>query len=232
MVNDDGAHSYVAPFPPETVRVTIDHAEPGCFAELLQSGFYLPVGEVCPVRVFLRDAMGLDDEYIHSRVQTVFLNGLAVDDLDVATVRPGSRLALSAALPGLVGASMRRGGCLASLRQGVTHLPDHEVPPSGPFLAEVRLFNLIGHDLAARMLAKGVFVRPGKLQEFLGSRRERFWDCLRSISPMPCGQGVTDRQGILQLVWSEPENLLLLNLAEAPFQGTGPGEAASARQGA
>ena len=212
MVNDTGNHAPAAPSPTETLRVGLDHAEPGCLAQLLQSGFFLAVPEACPVRLFLRDTMELDDAYMHTRLQTVFLNGLAVDDLDAAMVRPGCRLALSAALPGLVGATMRRGGFFASLRQNVTHPPERETPRTGPFLAEVRLFNLIGDDLSARMLARGVYVRAGKFLEFLRERPARFWDNLRSLT---LGSVALSRDDLHQATWPRPDSLLLLAPAGA-----------------
>ena len=201
-----------APSSSETACVAVAHADPGCFAQLLQSGFFLAVDDACPVRAFLLGVMGLDADYIANRLQTVFLNGLAVDDLDTAVVRPGSRLALSAALPGLVGATMRRGGAFASLRQSVTHAPEHTISPSGPFLAEVRLFNLIGDDLAARLLARGVLLKTGTLVEFLYSRPESFWASLRALT---LGTNTLDRNGVHQDVWPQPETLLLLTAGVA-----------------
>lgn len=215
--------------PPGTARVGLDHAEPGCFAGLLQSGFFLATGDTCTVRAFLLGIMGLDDNYILTRLQTVFLNGLAVDDLDAAMVRPGSRLALSAALPGLVGATMRRGGVFASLRQGVTHIPEHDAPSSGPFLAEVRLFNQIGDDLAARMLAQGVYVRAGKLLEFLKTRPPQFWDGVRSLT---LGPDALDPSGGLHTVWPQPENLLLLTLVGTAAREQNTGAVTAGRNGA
>ncbi len=201
-----------APYSSEAACVAVDHADPGCFAQLLQSEFFLAVDDACPVRVFLHGVMGLDDDYIANRLQTVFLNGLAVDDLDTAVVRPGSRLALSAALPGLVGATMRRGGAFASLRQSVTHTPEHVISPSGPFLAEVRLFNLIGDDLAARLLARGVLLKTETLVEFLRSRPEPFWASLRALA---LGPKTLDRDGVHQDIWPESDSLLRLTMAGA-----------------
>ncbi len=212
--------------------VRIDHAEPVCFAELLQSGFRLAVPDTCTVEAFLRRAMNLSEDYVSTRVQTVFLDGLAVDDLGAAQVRPGSRLALSAALPGLVGATMRRSGPLASLRQGVTHAPEHDAPQSGPFLAEVRLFNRIGEDLAARMLGLGVYVRAGKFLEFLRSRPEQFWENLRSLTVETTvetamgtdagshgGPTTLHRQDLVRDLWTDEESLRLTLAGSQPETG-------------
>jgi len=219
MAEDDSTSASGAPSPPGASRAGIDHADPGCFAELFQSGFRLAVPGPCPVRVFLRDTLGLDDHYITNRLQTVFLNGLAVDDLDAAMLHPGSRLALSAALPGLVGATMRRGGVFASLRQNVTYTPDVSGPPgmaglpvseNAPFMVEMRLYNLIGVDLAARMLALGVYVPAGVFLDFLRSRPQAFWSGVRSLS---LGSLALDRYSLGQDLGIGPEAPVLLTLA-------------------
>ena len=68
-------------------------------------------------------------EYVENRIQTIFLDGKAVDDLGEAKVRDGSILALSAAMPGLVGATLRRGGAFASLRRSITFSEGGQVIP-------------------------------------------------------------------------------------------------------
>ena len=90
------------------------------FHFLLQQGLRIetPVGG--SVQDFLVRQLGLNPEVIDENIQTVFLNGKVVDDLDSAILTDGASLALSGALPGLVGATMRRGGFYASLRNPIT----------------------------------------------------------------------------------------------------------------
>ena len=49
------------------------------------------------------------------------LDGKPVDDIGAALVQDGSTLALSAAMPGLVGATLRRGGAYSSFRSAITY---------------------------------------------------------------------------------------------------------------
>lgn len=68
---------------------------------------------------FWKGVLGLPHFYVEERIQTLLLNGLAVDDPDTAVLESGARLALSAAMPGVLGATLRRGGaciCGAALR--------------------------------------------------------------------------------------------------------------------
>ena len=183
-----------SPSSPAAPVLTLCLEDPARLAGLLQSGFRLALERPLSVAAFLSDRLGLSPAFVAARIQTVFLDGLAVDDMATALVRPGTRLALSGALPGLVGATMRRGGVLASLRQGVTHAPAKGLAPDGPdatgpdaagldaegeghgpFLAEVRLFNQAGPDLAARVLALGARLPARTIREFLAAQPPAFW---------------------------------------------------------
>ena len=101
-----------------TVRVTLSRP---AFKALLQRGIGIPCGTGTGVREFLQRALGIDPAYVEEQLQTVFLDGHPVDDFDRAQVRPGAVLALSGAMPGLAGATMRRGGYYARMREGITH---------------------------------------------------------------------------------------------------------------
>ena len=80
------------------------------FHFLLQQGLRMETQGGDSVEDFLVRQLGLNPEVIDEKIQTIFLNGKAVDDLSQAILTDGASLALSGALPGLVGATMRRGG--------------------------------------------------------------------------------------------------------------------------
>ena len=77
------------------------------------------VGE--SIRSLLSEQFGLTQEYVKNRIQTAFLNGKPVDDFDTAVVGEGSVLTLSGALPGLAGATLRKGGFFSSLRASLSY---------------------------------------------------------------------------------------------------------------
>jgi hypothetical protein len=123
--------------------------------------------------------MGITPEYVADRIQTVFLDGKAVDDIEATIIRDGSNLSLSGALPGLVGATLRRGGFFASLRSSITHPVDDEMlPPKGGWVT-VKLFNLLIPELGPLFLAKGFWIKGEALEKFIKSQTEDFWSgCL------------------------------------------------------
>ena len=82
------------------------------FFPLLQKGVYIEIDSGVTVRRILEQYCAGGNGYILRRIQTIFLNGKPVDDTDAAILKDGDCLALSAAMPGLVGATMRSGGLL------------------------------------------------------------------------------------------------------------------------
>lgn len=158
------------------------HDAPEDFSVLLQGGVEMLIPGPCTVREFICELVGVCGDYVRKQIQTIFVDGKAIDDLDGAVLGPGSRLALSAALPGLVGATMRRGGFYSRLREGITH---HAGPASAslenkPFRLQIRLFNAVGRDLAGLFLQYGVIVPASTLQSFLLSRPPSFFQNLRT----------------------------------------------------
>ncbi|WP_229772460.1 hypothetical protein [Desulfovibrio porci] len=133
---------------------------------LLRRGVLLPArGEdAANLGLFLTRGLGLEPAYLEERVQTLLRNGLAVDDFAVP-LAAGDRLALSAAMPGVAGAALRRGGWYAAMRAGITQRPDNAPSvPSAPAGAtvwiELRCFNSIAEDLAGHLLRRGLAARP------------------------------------------------------------------------
>lgn len=137
------------------------------FSPLLQEGVIMKVQAGCTIRSLLCDQLGLDPDYVDTRIQTVFLNGRPVDRIEAATVSDRSEVALSAALPGLLGATLRKSGVYASLRQGITHLESESQQASTPGSITLRVYNVLLPELAPRILQAGVRVRAERLEACL-----------------------------------------------------------------
>ena len=133
---------------------------------LFQKGFFVSVGAGSSVRSLLHDVLGLEPAYIEQRITTIFLDGKPVDDPDGATLRDGSTLSLSGAMPGLVGAAMRRSGPVAALRSSIT-FGRLSGEFSGRALVRVKLFNMVLNDMGSGFLAAGVLLRTAELVDFL-----------------------------------------------------------------
>lgn len=135
------------------------------WAAILQRGVGIPHDAVTAVREFLQECLGIDPGYVEERLQTVFLDGRPVDDLDRSFVGPGRVLALSGAMPGLAGATMRRGGYYARLREDITHpgTSTLQQEEGGGFVV-LKLFNRPLTDLAEIIAARPLLVPADALE--------------------------------------------------------------------
>lgn len=128
------------------------------FYPLLEKGVVLSVRIGCTLRDFLCGQLGLSDDYVDNRIQTLFLNARPVDDVDRAVVQDGATLALSAAMPGLVGATMRKGGRYAALRREISQPAEACGICEAPGRVTLKLFNMVAKEVGGRLLAAGVEV--------------------------------------------------------------------------
>jgi hypothetical protein len=146
------------------LSLTAEPAARSAFTPLLQDGVELAVEVSCSVHALLTEQLGLDPGYVENRVQTAFLDGKPVDRMDRATVRDGSVLALSAALPGLLGATLRKEGHYASLRGGITHKESTAACAEGPGRITVKVFNVLLGELAGPLFRQGVVLSWERLE--------------------------------------------------------------------
>jgi hypothetical protein len=102
------------------------------------------------------------------------MDGKPVDDIDTAIVTDGVTIALSSAMPGLVGATMRSGGPLASLRASISYKPSRHIQDLSSGTIRLKLFNSVMGELGEQFLRKGVRVESSVLAEWLWSRPEDF----------------------------------------------------------
>ena len=90
------------------------------FLPLLEKGAGIEVVVGGTLRQLLVDQLGIEPAYIDDEIQTIFLNAKAIDDVDQTVIRDGDVLALSGAMPGLAGATLRKGGKYAALRKEIS----------------------------------------------------------------------------------------------------------------
>jgi hypothetical protein len=161
----------------ETARVhmLVQSSLLAAFHPLLQTGVDVETPTGITVKRFLCGELGLAPDYPDTFIQTVFLNGKAVDDLDSALIADGSTLALSAAMPGLLGATLRRGSFFAAMRKEISHQGHSPGAASRMGRIRVKIFNLLLDDLGRILLGKGVWGRGKEVQDLFGTVHEPFW---------------------------------------------------------
>jgi hypothetical protein len=147
----------------------------------LQGGFFVRDVKVgCSVSAFLTGQLGISPEYLRDHISTVFLDGKPVDDLDSATIRNKSRLALSSALPGLVGATMRQGSVFASFRRSITYR-ESGLRVGGEGVVHLKLFNVVMKDLGPSLLTKGILVNACELKNFMKEHHDLLMGCTKIL---------------------------------------------------
>jgi hypothetical protein len=150
------------------------------FFSLLRHGVMVETPVGCSVKTLLNNTLGMDDNYVEDRIKTIFLDAKPVDDINTACINDGSVLALSGAMPGLAGATLRRGGQLASFRGSISCKSDGKNAIGQEGHVVVKLFNLLVNDLGPIFLKQGILVKNKQLEDFFGSRPADFWPSLKS----------------------------------------------------
>ncbi|MBN2126145.1 MAG: hypothetical protein JW821_17735 [Deltaproteobacteria bacterium] len=159
--------------------LTVRHGRASLFFFFLQKGVGIRGRVPGSVRTFLCEEVGFTGDYLDERVQTLFLDGKPLDDPDSATVQEGSILSLSAAMPGLLGATLRKGSYYAAMRSAISLKDSPMAAAAGRGLVVLRLFNLVIREMGPPLLSKGVWVEGGDLLGFFASRPEGFWGEIR-----------------------------------------------------
>ena len=130
---------------------------------------------------FICDQLQIDPAYLEARIQTIFVDGKAVDDVSTTVVRPGCTVALSAAMPGLAGATLRRGGYYATLRHQISHREKNRECTAGEGIITLKLFNLLMTEIGPRVLRHGILFRADALQSFFDLRPASFFQELQQV---------------------------------------------------
>jgi hypothetical protein len=158
--------------------LSVSRAELPRFNAVLQRGVGTRVAAGSSVYGFLTGELGLAPDYVRGRITTVFLDGQVVDVLEDAALRDGSLLALSAAMPGLVGATLRRSGPYAVMRAAITRTADRGPAEAraGTIFIRVKLFNLLLEELGPVLLEHGVVLDRGDALAALGDTGEQLAD--------------------------------------------------------
>ncbi len=128
---------------------------------------------------FLHEDLGLSEETVKNRVQTVFLNGQPADDLSTARLAEGDVLTLSAAMPGLLGACMRVDSPYAAMRDSRSQDRDEQQwsqTEGGTIRFTLKLFNFMAAEVGPCVCKRGMILDKDRILDLLeASRVQALW---------------------------------------------------------
>jgi len=179
------------------------------FSPILQAGFRVNVQTGVSIRDLLSGQFDVNPEYVKDRIRTAFLNGKPVDDFSTAIMESDDTLALSAAMPGLVGATFRKGGYLAAFRGTITHQRADTVIEESAGAVTIKLFNLLPKEIGLTFLKRGVIVDSDTAGWFFSDPPDAFLKGCKDI--LVDGQHIHADQ-LLQRIASESEGFVELRL--------------------
>ena len=157
-----------------TIEIVAAKDVAGRFLFFFLEGVYLPVNTGGTLKEMICDQLGVAEEYFEERVQTIFLNFKAVDEPEKALVKDGAIIALSAAMPGLVGATMRKGGTYAALRSSISFSETDDNIEQRRGWITLKLMNMVVRELGPLLLANGVYVMDERATSFFKTRVAEF----------------------------------------------------------
>lgn len=173
---------------------------------ILREGVGIGLRPGISLRQTMIQDLGFCPTCVEERVQTVFLDGSPVDDIDADHAVAGCTLALAGALPGVAGIAMRRGSPVGVFREGIAHGIAHEDEAASTALLPVtlKLFNTVAIECLAAVLEQGVELRAGRLAELLAADP----DALATASFTLNGQDV-DRAALVTALTGQAGTLRL-----------------------
>jgi len=194
------------------LSIVIDHYQLVAFYPLLQQGFRVDVVVGQSIQKMLCQQLNINADYLEERIKTIFLDGKPVDDVNTAIIRDGATLSLSAAMPGLVGATFRKGGQLASFRSSITHQKEDETADQRQGYITLKLFNLLVKELGPTFLERGILIRKEDWEDVVHHQPENFWTKCKRIRIN--GQDTT-LQELVSLTFPVQAQLVLLKVTTA-----------------
>jgi hypothetical protein len=148
---------------------------------LLQTGFTVKCLVGASIENLFYDQLKLNPQLVEEKISTIFLSGKPVDDIATATVQDGSTLALSGAMPGLVGATLRRKSPLASFRQSISAQQTSKNLKKTEGYIQIKLFNILLKELGLFFLEMGIYVPRAMFTSFIVQLTGDFYNRCRQI---------------------------------------------------
>ena len=171
MENDDFKNIYIS--------VNKDMAS--MFFYFLERGVKKEIQVGCDIKTMLSGQFNMSAEYIDNRIKTIFLDGRPVDDVNSTIVNDGSTLALSAAMPGLAGATFRRSENITPPESTIITKKEIKKQKHPKGIIIIKFFNLILRELGPAFLKSGILVSKDELLDFLFRQPKKFQKACKSV---------------------------------------------------
>ncbi len=178
--------------PDDILSLTLNERLIPLFYQLLGHGFSMVVQTGISVKELLCDQLGINENYLEERIKSIFLNGKVVDDVNTVIVEDDATMALSGAMPGLVGAILRTGGYYAPMRGQISYDKSSGESQLKKGKVTLKLWNLVVKELGPIFLQRGVFIEKKELQSFIQKNRETLMTGCRSAEMT--GKAITPDQ--------------------------------------
>jgi hypothetical protein len=191
------------------VSMIWDAARLAAFVPILQKGFLIKTAGGKSIRAVLCDQMGVSPEYLDNRINTIFLDGKPVDNVDSAIIKEGAVLALSASMPGFVGAAFRKGGFYAPMRDSISHVSGQESTASREGFFLLKLYNFVAKELGPLFLESGIWLPLNDMKELFKGREDMFRSSCKSCN---IDGSEVDVACFLKMEWLQRINLVRLRV--------------------
>ena len=143
------------------------------FFRLLSQGMVEFIQAGSSIKELLCSQLNIQEEYLDERIKTIFLNSKAVDDVESTLVENESTLALSGPMPGLAGATFRRGGFFSGMRSQISYHETLSKASKETGKIRLKLFNLVVKELGPTFLERGVCIKQKQLQDFISENADQ-----------------------------------------------------------
>ncbi len=175
------------------------------FYQLLSKGFVINARTGYTIKELLCGQVGIKEDYLEERIQTIFLDNKTVDDVNSTVILEGSILALSAAMPGVLGATLRKGGWYAPMRRQISHDKDITSDLHKKGEVTIKLFNLILRELGPLFLERGIRVNGEDFYDITARNEKVFMTgCKKAVKD---GNDIIPEK-LMEVEWEEKQVLL------------------------
>lgn len=143
-----------------TIRLTVARIPMELFSPVFGMGVGIPIPIGITLKQLLCSQLQMPEAYLENRIQTILVNGHAVDQVDRLALADGDVIALSAAMPGLAGAILRKGGALSPMRAAISQAPSEahrSIQDQG--IVKLKLFNMVAKEMGPLLLAGGIWLK-------------------------------------------------------------------------